>query len=205
MTNDLWYYANGNEPVGPMSLDDLGSFLTRLPNGREIPVWNSRFAQWQKVKSVPELAVLFVKSPPIDAPQIMSGEPLVARASTGRERHELNDVVDPAAEKWQRFTKTGIAVLWKTYIGVGMSFGLILEGSYVWGSTIGSPSNIGLLNYFILFLFANLIGFPLAVLRTVTWLPGLIFWYFVLSSHTTFLQWLVPGIFVEAVRTSAVP
>jgi len=68
MTNDIWYYANGNEPVGPMSLDDLGLIVTSLPNGGEILVWKSGFAQWQKVKSVPELAVLFIEPPTPSAP-----------------------------------------------------------------------------------------------------------------------------------------
>jgi hypothetical protein len=44
------------------------------------------------------------------------------------------------------------------YVWIGALFGFILEGSYLWGSTIGSPANIGIVGHLLLFVFANIVG-----------------------------------------------
>jgi hypothetical protein len=91
--------------------------------------------------------------------------------------------------------RTVIPAVWKMYVGIGMPFGLLLEGSYLWGSTFGSPAGIGLFGHLMLFVVANLVGVCGFVLRTILWFPSLIHWYF--FSDQTFILWLMPGLFVE--------
>ena len=33
--NDIWYYAEGDKPVGPLSLTDMIAFLSRVSNAKK--------------------------------------------------------------------------------------------------------------------------------------------------------------------------
>ena len=84
-----------------------------------------------------------------------------------------------------------------TYFGIGAVLGLILEVSYLWGSTFGAPGGIGFLGHVALVFTMTAIGAIGLVVRTFLWLPSLIFWY-LSDEPITFLFWLMPGLFVEA-------
>jgi hypothetical protein len=66
--SDLWYYAQGEEPVGPLSLADLTTILSKAPTSKDVLVWRDGFAGWQRAGDVPELARFIVKPPPVRPP-----------------------------------------------------------------------------------------------------------------------------------------
>ena len=63
--NDIWYYAEGDKPVGPLSHTDMIALLARVSNVRNILVWRDGFSSWVKVEDVPELAPYVTKPPPL--------------------------------------------------------------------------------------------------------------------------------------------
>jgi hypothetical protein len=60
-----WYYAEGDKSVGPLTLADMTAILSRVPNARNVLVWQDGFSSWLKVQDVPELAQHVIKPPPI--------------------------------------------------------------------------------------------------------------------------------------------
>jgi hypothetical protein len=63
--DDIWYYAEGDKSVGPLSLADLTAFLSHASNARSTLVWRDGFSSWVKAESVPELARYVIKPPPL--------------------------------------------------------------------------------------------------------------------------------------------
>ena len=81
----MWYYAQNNAPVGPISLDDLAG---RVRTGIVTPdtlVFTTGMAQWTAGRDVPQLAALFAAPAP--------GTPVAAPAGApppiGRRAHEI--------------------------------------------------------------------------------------------------------------------
>jgi hypothetical protein len=62
MTDD-WYYAAGDKSVGPLSLADLITILSRVSNAKDVLVWRAGFEQWQRAATAAELAPFVVKPP----------------------------------------------------------------------------------------------------------------------------------------------
>jgi uncharacterized protein DUF4339 len=52
----IWYYADGDKTVGPMSLTDIRAVLTRVSSAGRLLVWRNGFTTWVEAESVPELA-----------------------------------------------------------------------------------------------------------------------------------------------------
>ncbi len=65
--DDVWYYVARDQSVGPVSLLNLIQVLSRTSSARDVLVWRDGFANWEKVSSVPELAVQVIKPPPLPA------------------------------------------------------------------------------------------------------------------------------------------
>ena len=65
--SDVWYYAEGQKSVGPLSLADLTAILSRVSNAKDVLVWRDGFEQWQRAATVAELAA-FVNRPPKPPP-----------------------------------------------------------------------------------------------------------------------------------------
>jgi hypothetical protein len=63
--NDRWYYAEGERPVGPFTLDQFKKLLRQLPNGKATLVWRAGRDQWQKASEIVELAFSDGAPPPI--------------------------------------------------------------------------------------------------------------------------------------------
>ena len=63
---DVWYYADRNGQVGPLSLqklrETLASFSTA--NASDVSVWHAGFEDWKFAKDVPELGALQTPPPP---------------------------------------------------------------------------------------------------------------------------------------------
>lgn len=83
--SDIWYYAVENKEVGPLSLADLTAALSHVSNARDVLVWRAGFEQWQRAASVPELAAIVIKPPPLPQPPplppALPRDPLIAPAS----------------------------------------------------------------------------------------------------------------------------
>ena len=63
--SDIWYYAQGDDPVGPLSLADLKAILSRVSDAKNVLVWRRGFAEWKKAENVTELAAVVIRPPPI--------------------------------------------------------------------------------------------------------------------------------------------
>jgi hypothetical protein len=63
--SDSWYYAEGDNTVGPMSLDDLRSALRRQREAALVLVWQEGFPDWMEARLVPELARIVAGPPPL--------------------------------------------------------------------------------------------------------------------------------------------
>ncbi len=62
----MWYYAQNNAPVGPITFDDLAGRIRTGVVTPETLVFTTGMTQWQAAKDTPQLAALFAgaASPP---------------------------------------------------------------------------------------------------------------------------------------------
>jgi len=60
-----WYYAEGSNSVGPLSLTELISIFSRVSDAKSIFVWRDGFASWRTAGTVPEIARHILKPPPV--------------------------------------------------------------------------------------------------------------------------------------------
>src|SRR5262245_6383035 len=61
---DAWYYAEGNQPVGPVPYEQLRKFLLSHSGGKNTLVWRKDFSNWKAAHEVDELGALFQGPPP---------------------------------------------------------------------------------------------------------------------------------------------
>lgn len=62
----LWYYAEGAEAHGPLSLAELAPLLSRIDDLRQVKIWRHGFDDWKAVEEVREVAQRVVR-PPLSA------------------------------------------------------------------------------------------------------------------------------------------
>jgi uncharacterized protein (TIGR00266 family) len=77
----MWYFAQNNTPVGPITFDDL---VGRIRTGAVTPdtlVFTTGMAQWQAARDTPQLASLFT--------DVVTGAPPPAPPPIGRRAHEI--------------------------------------------------------------------------------------------------------------------
>jgi hypothetical protein len=60
----LWYYAQGAETRGPLSLAELVPLLSSVPDLRQVKLWRHGFDDWKAVEEVREVAQRIVRPPP---------------------------------------------------------------------------------------------------------------------------------------------
>ena len=108
----VWYYAQNDKPVGPLSLADLTSILSRLSDAKDVLVWQNGFEHWKRAADVPELAALVLRPPPLPPrpPPLDSAPQLRALLS------EVSAVSTPVANekppsKWIKYAKGGVSTL----------------------------------------------------------------------------------------------
>jgi hypothetical protein len=65
--SDAWYYADGTNKTGPVSLADLSQALAKRQHPRDVLVWCAGFPNWVRVENVPELRAKLPPPLPIDA------------------------------------------------------------------------------------------------------------------------------------------
>lgn len=70
--SDSWFCAEGEKPVGPISLEELTRLLSKTKDWRKKLVWNANFTEWREAGSIPEINI--VEPPPV--PKIVEPPPL---------------------------------------------------------------------------------------------------------------------------------
>lgn len=65
--NNVWYYAQGDKSVGPLTLSELKATLSGVSEANNVLVWRDSFSSWVKAENVPELAPCVIKPPPLSA------------------------------------------------------------------------------------------------------------------------------------------
>ena len=63
----MWYYAQNNAPVGPITFDDLAGRIRTGVVTPETLVFTAGMTQWQAAKDTPQLAALFAGAAPAAA------------------------------------------------------------------------------------------------------------------------------------------
>jgi hypothetical protein len=70
--SDSWFCAEGEKPVGPISLEELTRLLSKTKDWRKKLVWNANFTEWREAGSIPEINI--VEPPPV--PKIVEPPPV---------------------------------------------------------------------------------------------------------------------------------
>src|SRR5262245_58811704 len=76
--SELWYYAEGGETRGPLSLADLVGNLSQVSDPEKVLVWRKGFENWKPVNVVSEVAGQMIRPPPLrptPAPVVSPAEP----------------------------------------------------------------------------------------------------------------------------------
>jgi Protein of unknown function (DUF2569)/GYF domain 2 len=63
--SELWYYAEGGQPRGPLSLTELLPLLARIGDSRHVMIWRHGFDDWRRVEEVSEVAQQLFRPPPL--------------------------------------------------------------------------------------------------------------------------------------------
>jgi hypothetical protein len=64
--SDNWYYIDGAEQIGPVTLKELKEALATFADAEDLHVWCARYPDWKLAVDVPELNALF---PPLLPPE----------------------------------------------------------------------------------------------------------------------------------------
>jgi GYF domain 2 len=64
----MWFYADGDRSIGPLTLAALKDKLAESEIPRGVLVWREGFSRWQRAGDVPELMDQFTTPPPIPPP-----------------------------------------------------------------------------------------------------------------------------------------
>jgi uncharacterized membrane protein len=59
MIDAAWHIVEHNQPVGPLSFDELRNRLRRPNHGPDSPVWTDGMSDWAAARDVPQLADIF--------------------------------------------------------------------------------------------------------------------------------------------------
>lgn len=71
--SDVWYFADHGGQQGPVNKQDLEAALSRMPNARDVFVWQPGFSDWKRAGDVPELNLRTSGAPPL--PPMRDGGP----------------------------------------------------------------------------------------------------------------------------------
>src|SRR5262245_3096725 len=68
--HDGWFYADGEKPVGPVTIDVLNAVLATKSDPGKVKVWRAGFADWRETQDVPQLASQILQPPPLQPPPL---------------------------------------------------------------------------------------------------------------------------------------
>jgi hypothetical protein len=66
---DVWFCADQNRPVGPLTFEGLLEKLVPLPNAADALVWCSQFSEWKRAADVSQLKAYVLLPPPLPFPR----------------------------------------------------------------------------------------------------------------------------------------
>lgn len=117
---ELWYYSEGGEARGPLSLAELVPLLSRMIDPRRVLIWRQGFDDWKPVEDVREIAQLVLRPPPLQhaPPPMPSGEPAPAI------RQPAVDAEDASQFKDVKPELTGLGG-WLILVGIGQVVGIL--------------------------------------------------------------------------------
>jgi hypothetical protein len=140
--NTEWYYVEGDETVGPTTLEDIARRIKRVGHSRL--VWKEGMAEWTDARAVPELSQLFQLAKP--QPSAATSEPAYPAELSApkkdtlsqRLQHELTEYLTISAYLYVCF---GSLIFYKTTIlhsdGIEfLSFGIPIVKALVSGKFI---------------------------------------------------------------------
>jgi hypothetical protein len=91
--SNVWYYASGGTPQGPLNLADLLSIISRAGRPSDVLIWSPGFEGWERAADVREIAERLFNPPPVDDPKPASNAlppaPIPVQES---QSHSLEDV-----------------------------------------------------------------------------------------------------------------
>lgn len=95
-----WFYAFGDQRVGPVSISILSSLVSRGDISDVTLVWNKGFSEWQEARNVAELRDLFSQVNP----------PPLRGSSTKQENGQYRNTMDGVASVLGSGMKSGVAI-----------------------------------------------------------------------------------------------
>jgi hypothetical protein len=126
---DLWYYAEGEETRGPLSIDELIPLLVRISDPRRIMIWRHGFDDWKPVEEVREVAQQVFRPPPLKPgppPIPPASAPLVREPVVASEDAAQLGPIEHSEEKWS---------LWGA-----ANAGLVFSAALLWMSALTTES-----------------------------------------------------------------
>jgi hypothetical protein len=117
---ELWYYAEGEETRGPLSIVELVPLLAGVADPRRLMIWRHGFEDWKALEEVREVAQQVFRPPPIrHAPP-----PVPPVVPTPAVREPVVDAADAAHFKDVKPELTGIGG-WLGLVAFGQVVGLL--------------------------------------------------------------------------------
>jgi hypothetical protein len=97
--SDVWYYAEGEKSVGPLTLTELTVILSRVSVANEVLVWRGGLASWIKAENVPELSACVKKSPAV----LTSPPPVPPKTLAGQSEKIQTDNIRASSPVFRRW------------------------------------------------------------------------------------------------------
>jgi hypothetical protein len=88
MTEDGWFYAEGERPIGPVTCDALVVLLRNRSEPGKVKVWRTGFPDWQDAKDVPQIFDQISRPPPLSGKRLERTPELVREAQPTEKKDE---------------------------------------------------------------------------------------------------------------------
>jgi len=136
---DLWYFADRNERVGPLTLQELLDTLATLPNASDSLVWCDKFSDWKRAGDVAEFRARIAVPPPLP-PDPAPPPPQNPFAFGGKvavdEAPPPPQIPSPLRERWLSI-KRGFLFGLTSFLVVGVIGSLVRGGLFEGGLKAG--------------------------------------------------------------------
>lgn len=123
--SDTWFYEANEQSVGPVNLEELVSYLSKLDEWRRTLVWQEGLAGWKQVCDIPELSRRLIKPPPLPNSGAQTSVP---RSGTAPRPKLLEPEIAMKTERAKKPSRILQALAW-----IGLFF------AAVFGTTMGGP------------------------------------------------------------------
>ena len=113
---DVWYCADQNRPVGPLTFEGLLAKLLTLSNAANALVWCDRFSDWRRAGDVNEIKPLILVPPPLPG-SALAQPPSVAAIGNTSDHDQI------PWKWWWLFAAFPVVVLLSVKVAVGNHLG----------------------------------------------------------------------------------